>query len=205
MHVILLLLLALPAYGNECDYEDYWTGEAGRLSIDKDCGFWLRIFVPLEQEFIDELANLTQLANSGREEGEEPLAPIDEMWIDLFGQLEAAGDTLNFAVQSFEWRTNVGRAQEAFTELAWALAKVVADQAGISDEERAAFEQDFVDNFLGLMEAERGEDPEQIISHWDPRRGVIVINGHDFIRTNGTIAPSAVQRQSWGQIKQGFK
>ena len=193
MHFLLLALLSLPVYAS--DFAGTWTGEAGSITINADNSYHARLDVQMEQEFVDELANLTQLANSGRTD-EEQLVPITEMWIDAWGQFNAQGDTLVFSVNRHEITTNAGPMQEAFTELAWALAGVLADQAGISDEDRAAFEQDFVDNFLGLAEDGIGESPEMLIGHFDSSRDAMVIDGYEFMR-----AATSVQRQSWGQIK----
>ena len=116
------------------------------------------------------------------------------------GRYAVDGENVSFQAAEWEASTNVGPFEEVIVELAKGLARALAPAAGISEEEYPAFEEEIVADFLA--EAATKSSIEEWLAPggvYDAEAKVLSLGDVEFTR-----AATAVQKASWGQIKEGM-
>ena len=192
----LLLLLWIPAVVFADHPEGTWEGVQDgyqlRLVLDAEGTFELSADAHFPEEIRQEFAEYAQIAGT---------RPIESLSITVAGRWTVEGESVSFQAASWEASTNIGPFAEAMLELAKGLARALAAEAEISEEEYPALEEEFVAEFLAEA------DPMGDIDEWlalggayDEEGDVLVVGDVAFTR-----AATAVQRASWGQIKEGWK
>ena len=189
----LLLLLWIPAVVFADHPEGTWEGVQDgyqlRLVLNAEGTFELSADAHFPEEIRQGFAEWAEIAGT---------QPIESISIISRGSYAVDGSNVSFQVSDAEVLANVGPFDEAMLELAQGLARALAEQAGVSEEE-------FVAAFLTDFSAEG--DPQADVEEWlssggayDEEGDVLVVGDVAFTR-----AATAVQRASWGQIKEGLK
>ena len=83
-----------------------------------------------------------------------PVGPISYLGI---GTYEVASDSVYVEIKEENWSVGIADWVEFFTAVVRELARAVADESGLADEDYPAFEQEFVDEFLGGIDTEETE------------------------------------------------
>ena len=184
------LLLWIPAVALADHPEGTWTGlQDGyqmRLVLSDGGTFELSADAQFPEEFRQGFAEWAEIAGT---------EPIESISIVSRGRYAEHADSLSFEVSGTEVLTNVGSFDEAMLALAQGLARALAEQAGVSEEE-------FAETFLTDFASEG--DPQGDVEGWlaaggayDAEKDVLVVGDVVFTRP-----ATAVQRATWGQIKQ---
>ena len=190
----LLLLLWLPVVRPPRAWKApgraFRTATNSAWSLDADGTFELSADAQFTGEILREFAEYAQLAGT---------RPIESLLITVGGQYTVDGEKVSFQWAEWEASTNIGPFIEAMTDLAKGLAQALAAEAGISEEEYPAFEEEIVSGFLAEA------DPVDDIRVWLALGGIydgeaLTLGGVEF-----THAATAVHRASWGQIKKGWE
>lgn len=147
--LVFLCLLVLPLSAQDDALIGTWEGsfvdEEGnpvtmRLSFHEDGGFELFQMIELGEEF------RTVVESTG--------IPVEEIIVQGTGTYGVDGDKISVDVTEIEMLVGDRTFLEVLTEVARALARVTADLGGVSEEDYPAFEQEFVEEFLGGVEEE---------------------------------------------------
>ena len=186
-----LLLWWIPAVVFADHPEGTWEGVQDgyriRLVLDSAGAFELSADAHFPEETRQGFAEWAEIAGT---------QPIESISIIGRGSYAMDGSNVSFQVSEAEVITNAGPFDEAMLELAQGLARVLAEQAGVSEEE-------FVAAFLTDFSAEG--NPQADIEDWLASGGVYdadseVLSVGDVTFTR---AATSVQSTSWGQIKEG--
>ena len=197
----LILSMYFPALALAGQPQGSWTGVQDgyqiHMKLSDNGSFELSAMTRFEGEYLQIFAEWAEIAGTD---------PIETLTITGRGNYTVddgigGNDQLNFYILSEprpDVYTNVGYYYDALLELAQGLARVLAEQAGVSEEE-----------FVSMFLADFGDegDPLGDMLAWlasggtyNAERDVLTIEGVEFTR-----APTAVRRASWGQVKAGQK
>ena len=182
----LLLLFYLPAVALADHPQGTWTGVQDgyqlRLDLSDDGTFELSADAQFPEEYRQGFAEWAEIAGT---------EPIETLTMIGRGRYAVDGDNVSFQIAEAEVLTNVGPFNEALLAVAQGLARVLAEQAGISEEE-------FVETFLADFSDEGKTLPLPDMEVWlasgggyDKDRGVLSVEDVVFTR-----AATAVQRAS---------
>ena len=164
----LLLLIYLPAVALADHPQGTWTGVQDgyqlRLVLSDDGTFELSADAQFPEEYRQGFAEWAEVAGT---------EPIETLTMIGRGRYAVDGDHVSFQIAEAEVLTNVGPFNEALLAVAQGLARVLAEQAGISEEE-------FVETFLADFSDEGNTLPLPRMEAWlasgggyDKDRGVL--------------------------------
>ena len=110
-----------------------------------------------EASIDDEIGEVTfrvTFRADGTFEMSQAVGPISYLGI---GTYEVASDSVYVEIKEENWSVGIADWVEFFTAVVRELARAVADESGLADEDYPAFEQEFVDEFLGGIDTEETE------------------------------------------------
>ena len=187
---LIIAFTSLPAWA----LHGTWESDSATLNLLEDGTFTLTDYFDEDGLFVEQWAGLADTAG---------VEPIKEVWFDIEGTWREEGNAIQLAISSVEIHTDRGPYSDVILELGMALAQRLADEAGISDEDYPAFEEQFLADFLGGLDESTltgGPPYDPLEGQYGEDSGVLVLEDEEFTRS-----ATAVSGISWGRIKQSMK
>ena len=204
--LVFLGLLILPLSAQEAligTWEGSFVDEEGnpvtmRLSFQEDGGFELYQMIELGEDFLEVV--------------ESTGTPVEAITVQGTGTYGVDGDKISVDITGVEMLVGDRPFLEVLTEVARALARVTADFGGVSEEDYPAFEQEFVEEFLGGFEEEdflAGFEEEEVT--WAIEGDTLSITsptedgGEETMQFQRVDDATAVGETTWGGLKENWR